>query len=154
MIVILLCYFYISGFGTTYQSSGRYTMRLRYITQPIPDRRYLTSKYVILQIFFTNYVLLAGTRLTLKTGVKTLNQISFLPLSLRVKIIITYIIRVFDTTGESNFWALKFFFLANFLFFHVDLKAIKANDPVKNVSVLYLLRFLRNVVLKLMPWCQ
>ena len=46
------------------------------------------------------------------------------------------------------------YFLANFLCFHVDLKAIKANDPVKNVSVLYLLRFLRKVVLKLMPWCK
>ena len=44
--------------------------------------------------------------------------------------------------------------MANFLFFHVDLKAIKTIDPVKKVSVLYLLRFLRNVVLKLMPWCQ
>ena len=76
-------------------------------------------------------LLLAGTRLTLKTGV-----ISFLPLSLPVpvKIIITYLIRVFDTTWESKFWALKFLF-------HVDLKAIKANDPVKKISVSYLLRF-------------
>ena len=34
------------------------------------------------------------------------------------------------------------------------MKAIKTIDTVKKVSVLYLLRFLRNVVLKLMPWCQ
>ena len=44
--------------------------------------------------------------------------------------------------------------MANFLFYHVDLKAIKTIDPVKRVSVLYLVRFLRNVVLKLMPWCR
>ena len=48
-----------------------------------------------------------------------------------MKIIITYLIRVFDTTWESKFWALKFLFLGQFLFFHVDLKAIKAFDPVK-----------------------
>ena len=44
--------------------------------------------------------------------------------------------------------------IGNFLFFHVDLKAIKAFGPVKKVSVLYLLRILGKVVLKLMPWCQ
>ena len=47
---------------------------------------------------------LAGTRQTFKTGVKTLKgRISFLPLSLQVKIIITYLIRVFDTTWCQNF---------------------------------------------------
>ena len=48
--------------------------------------------------------LLAGTRLTLKTGVKTFGgRISFLPQSLPVKIIITYLIRVSDTTWGPNF---------------------------------------------------
>ena len=37
--------------------------------------------------------------------------ISFLLQNLPVKIIITYLIRVFDTTWESKFWALKFLFL-------------------------------------------
>ena len=70
-------------------------------------------------------------------------RISFLPQSLPVKIIVTYLIRVFDTTWESKFWALKFLFLGQLLIFHFDLKAIKAFDPVKKVSVLYLLRILR-----------
>jgi len=44
-------------------------------------------------------VRLAGTRPPLKTGGKTLGgRISFLPQSIPVKIIITYLIRVFDTT--------------------------------------------------------
>ena len=61
---------------------------------------------------------LAGTRLTLKTGVKTLRgRISFLPQSLPVKIIITYLIRVFDTTWEAKFWALKFLFPGQFFIF-------------------------------------
>ena len=38
--------------------------------------------------------------------------------------------------------------------FHADLKAIKAFEPIKKVSVVYLLRFLIKVVLELMPWCQ
>ena len=38
-------------------------------------------------------------------------------LSLPVKIIITYLIRVFDTTWESKFWALKFLFLGQFFIF-------------------------------------
>ena len=62
--------------------------------------------------------ILAGTRLTLKTGVKTLGgRISFLPQSRSVKIIITYLIRVFDTIWESKFWALKFLFLGQFFNF-------------------------------------
>ena len=71
-----------------------------------------------------------------------------------MKIIITYLNRVFDATWESKFWALTLLFLGLFLFFHVDLKAIEAFDPVKKVSVLYLVRVLQNVVLKLMQWCQ
>ena len=64
------------------------------------------------------YYKLAGTRVTLKTGEKTLGgRISFLPQSLPMKIIITYLIRVFDTTSESKFWALKFFFLGQFFIF-------------------------------------
>jgi len=52
-----------------------------------------------------------------------------------VKIIITYLIHVFDTTWKSEFWALKFLFLGQF--FYVDLKAIKAFDPViKNLSII------------------
>ena len=51
----------------------------------------------------------------MKTGVKTLGgRISFLPQGLPVKIIITYLIRVFDTTLESKFWALKVLFLGQF----------------------------------------
>ena len=86
-------------------------------------------------------ILLAGTRAaTLKTGVKTLGgRISFLLQSLPMKIIITYLINVFDTTWGSKFWVLKFLFLGQFsIFFHADLKAIKAFE-----SVLYLVRFLR-----------
>jgi len=64
-----------------------------------------------------------------------------------------YLIRVFDTTWESKFWAKNSLFFWP-IFFHVDLKAIKAFDPVNKFSVIYLLQFLRNVVLKLMPWCQ
>ena len=61
---------------------------------------------------------LAGTRATLKTGVKTLGgRISFLPQSLPMKIIITYLIRVFDTTWGSKFWVLKFLFLGQFSIF-------------------------------------
>ena len=41
-----------------------------------------------------------------------------------------------------------------FYFFHTDLKAIEAFGSVKKVSVLYLSRFLRKPVLKLVPWCQ
>ena len=37
---------------------------------------------------------------------------------------------------------------------HMQAQLIKAFDPLNKVSVLYLLRFLRNIVLKLMPWCQ
>ena len=44
--------------------------------------------------------------------------------------------------GSPHFGHLNSYFLANFLLFHVDLKAIKAFDQVKKVSVLYLLRFL------------
>ena len=51
-------------------------------------------------------------------------RISFLPQSFPLKIIITYLIRVFDATWESEFWALKFLFIGQFLFFHVDLKTI------------------------------
>ena len=54
----------------------------------------------------TLYYKLAGTRLILMTGVKTLGgRISFLPQSLPGKIIITYLIRVFDTKliGGPNF---------------------------------------------------
>ena len=51
------------------------------------------------------------------------------------KIIITYLIRVFDTTRESKFWALKFLFHGQFLFFHVDMKANKAFDPVKKYHI-------------------
>ena len=62
--------------------------------------------------------ILAGTRLTLKTGVKTLRgRISFLPQSLPGKIITTYLIRVFDTTRGSKFWVLKFLFLGQFYIF-------------------------------------
>ena len=65
-----------------------------------------------------------------------------LPKSLPVNIIVTYLIRVFDTTWEYKFWTLKFLFLGQFFnFFHADLKAIKAFEPVKKFSVLYLLRF-------------
>ena len=49
----------------------------------------------------------AGTRLTLKTGVKTQET----------KVNIIYLIRVFDTTWESIFWALKFLFLGQFFIF-------------------------------------
>ena len=38
--------------------------------------------------------------------------------------------------------------------FKIFLKAIKAFEPIKKVLVVYLLRFLMKVVLKLMPWCQ
>ena len=62
--------------------------------------------------------------------------------------LITYLICVFDTTWESKFGHQNSYFLANFVLIHADLKAIKAFDPVKKVSVLYLLRLLRNVVLK------
>ena len=58
-----------------------------------------------------------------------------------MKIIITYLIRVFDTTWESKFWVLNSYFFTNFLFFHVILKVIKAFGPVKKVSVLYRLKF-------------
>ena len=34
-----------------------------------------------------------------------------------VKIVITYLIRVFDTTWRSKFWALKFLFLGPFFNF-------------------------------------
>ena len=100
-------------------------------------------------------VILGGTRLTLKTGVKTFGgMISFLPQSLPGKIIITYLIRVFDITRGSKFWVLKFLLFGQFSIFHTDLKAIKAFGSVKKVSVLYLSRLLRKPVLKLMPWCQ
>ena len=48
-----------------------------------------------------------------------------------MRIIITYLIRVFDTTWESKFWVLKFLFLGQFSIFHADLKAIKAFESVK-----------------------
>ena len=59
------------------------------------------STYIKAGIVLLPYALcvLAGTRLTLKTGVKTLGgRISFLPQSLPVKKIITYLIRVLDTS--------------------------------------------------------
>jgi len=78
-----------------------------------PDRRVRNSKPSS-----ADYVILAGTRQTFKTGVKTFKgRISFLLQSLPVKIIITYLIRVFDTTWESTFWALKFLFLGQFFIF-------------------------------------
>jgi len=76
------------------------------------------------------------------------------PKSPTENLIITYLIRVFDTTWESKFWALKFLYLGQFSIFHAYLKAIKAIEPIKKVLVVYLLRFLMNIVLKLMPWCQ
>ena len=95
--------------------------------------------------------LLEGTRLTLKTGVKTLGgRISFLPPK---------------SPSENNYYLFNSRFwhhlgvqilgtkiLISWPILYVDLKAIKAFDQVKKVLVLYLLRFLRNVVLKLMPW--
>ena len=75
------------------------------------------NSVLALGAYYTDYIL-AGTRLTLKTGVKTLEgRISFQPQSLPGKIIITYLIRVFDTTWESKFWALKFLFLGQFSIF-------------------------------------
>ena len=43
------------------------------------------------------------------------------------RITLTYLIRVFDTTWGSKFWALNSYSLADFSFFHAyeDLKAIK-----------------------------
>ena len=79
-------------------------------------RRIVSSKCLSIRIVV--YIILAGTRLLLKTGVKTLGgRISFLPQSLPVKIIITYLIRVFDTTWESKFWPLKILFLGQFFIF-------------------------------------
>ena len=63
-----------------------------------------------------------------------------------MKIIITYLIAFLTPLGSLNFGHYNSYFLANFLFFHVNLKA-KKFDPVKKVSVFYLLRFLRNGVL-------
>ena len=54
---------------------------------------------------------LAGTRLTLKTGVKTLRgRISFLPQSLPVKIIITYLIRLLVLQNRSPKNTVLFFY--------------------------------------------
>ena len=65
--------------------------------------------------FVISLLILAGTCLTLKTGVKTLGgRISFLPQSLPGKIIITYLIRVFDTARGSKFRVVKFLFLGQF----------------------------------------
>ena len=73
-------------------------------------------KLSILQQILHQLSILAGTRLTVKTGVKTLGgRINFMPQSLPVKIVISYLIRVFDTT--SKFWALKFLFLGQFFIF-------------------------------------
>ena len=52
----------------------------------------------------------------LKTGTvsRLLGAGSISCLKVSMKIIITYLIRVFDTTWESKFWALKFLFLDQF----------------------------------------
>ena len=82
------------------------------LTLPLPLGT-ATNSYPLIPLY-----ILAGTRLTLKTGVKTLRgRISFLPQSLPVKIIVTYLICVFDTTWESKFWTLKFLFLGQFFNF-------------------------------------
>ena len=75
---------------------------------------------------------LAGTRLTLKTGVKTQET----------KIIINYLICVLTPSLGVQILGTKIFISwPNFLFFHVDLKTIKAFDTVKKVSILYLYGF-------------
>ena len=61
---------------------------------------------------------------------------------------------VFTPFKGPNFGTESFYSLANFVFLHTGQKAIKALDPAKLVSIVYLSRFSRKVVLKLMSWCQ
>ena len=83
--------------------------RISFLPQSLPGKIIITYLIRVLTHFDHSIVdcdqlplyVLVGTRLTLKTRVKTIGgRIRFLPQSLPVKIIIniTYLIRVFDTT--------------------------------------------------------
>ena len=62
--------------------------------------------------------LLAGTRLTLKTGVKTFGGPDQIPAPKFSSENNYYLFNcVFDTTWKSKFWALKFLFLGQFFIF-------------------------------------
>ena len=63
-------------------------------------------------------VWLAGTRLTLKTGVKNFGGPDQIPAPKSSSENNYYLFnRVFDTTWKSKFWALKFLFLGQFFIF-------------------------------------
>ena len=84
----------------------------RQIPQFLDHKHYYIPIYLFVALYSEHFlVLLAGTRLPLKTGVMTLGgRISFLPQSLPVKIIITYLIRLLVLQNRSPKNTVLFFY--------------------------------------------
>ena len=78
----------------------------------------MEKKCDLKQVFFEALILLAGTRLTLRTDVKNFGGPDQIPAPKSSSENNYYLFnRVFDTTWKSKFWALKFLFLGQFFIF-------------------------------------